>query len=93
MPWPDLARILVSVLLIAPLATLMGMPFPLVLGRLAERWVPWAWGINGCASVVSAVFATLLAVHAGFRAVVGLALVAYVLAAGIAGRYFGPGPE
>ncbi len=93
MPWPDLARILVSVVLIAPLATLMGIPFPLVLGRLAERWVPWAWGINGCASVVSAVFATLLAVHAGFRAVVGLALVAYVLAAGIAGRYFGPGPE
>ena len=41
--------------------------------------VPWAWGINGCASVVSPVLATLLAVHLGFSAVILLALAIYLV--------------
>nr|NIP19463.1 SAM-dependent methyltransferase [Xanthomonadales bacterium]NIX14249.1 SAM-dependent methyltransferase [Xanthomonadales bacterium] len=79
----DTFKVLVSVGLIAPLALLMGMPFPLGLDRVARRapgWIPWAWGVNGCASVVSAVLATLLAVHAGFSLVVMLALGVYGLA-------------
>ncbi|HYQ71510.1 MAG TPA: SAM-dependent methyltransferase [Gammaproteobacteria bacterium] len=78
------ARIAVSVLLIAPLAFCMGMPFPLGLSRVAAQapaFVPWAWGINGCASVLSAVTATLLAIHFGFSVVVLLALLLYLLAA------------
>ena len=47
----------------------------------APRWVPWAWGINGCASVLSAILATLLAIHFGFTLVVALAMALYVLAA------------
>jgi hypothetical protein len=43
--------------------------------------VPWAWGINGCASVIAAVLATLLAVHFGFTAVVALAATLYACAA------------
>jgi len=53
---PDWLRILFSVLLIAPLAFFMGMPFPLGLGKVSYNrplLVPWAWGINGCASVIS----------------------------------------
>lgn len=81
---PDAARIALSVALIAPLAFFMGMPFPLGLARaeaLDARLVPWAWGINGCASVTGAVLATLLAIHVGFTAVVALALVLYAVAA------------
>ena len=81
---PDAARIALSLLLIAPLAFFMGMPFPLGLARLAEQapgFVPWAWGINGFASVVSAVLATLLAIEFGFNAVILLALVLYAIAA------------
>ncbi|MNT90378.1 hypothetical protein D3C72_2312660 [compost metagenome] len=81
---PDPARIGVSVLLIAPLAFLMGMPFPLGLARVAARdetLVPWAWGINACASVVAAVLATLVAIHVGFTAVVLVALLLYAAAA------------
>lgn len=81
--WPEEARIAVTIFLIAPLAFLMGMPFPLGLKRLsaeAPALIPWAWGINGCASVLSAVLATLLAIHIGFTAVVGCALVLYALA-------------
>jgi len=81
---PDAVKIGVSVSLLAPLAFLMGMPFPLGLGLVSETapaLVPWAWGINGCASVISAALATLLAIHMGFTAVVLLAMLFYTLAA------------
>ena len=80
----DPAKIVTSLVLIAPLAFFMGMPFPLGLKRLsasAPGFVPWAWGINGSASVVSAVLATLLAIEFGFQLVIVLALVFYALAA------------
>jgi hypothetical protein len=81
---PDAVRILISAALIAPLALFMGMPFPLGLARVEAtdpRLIPWAWGINGCASVTAAVLATLLAIHVGFTAVVVAALVLYGVAA------------
>jgi len=81
---PGLFKIPVSALLIAPLAFLMGMPFPLGMSVVSEKlpsWIPWAWGVNGCASVVSAILATLLAIHLGFVFVVLVAVVLYLLAA------------
>jgi hypothetical protein len=84
MPLPDGFKIVISIGLIAPLAFAMGMPFPLGLARVAGRTrplVPWAWGINACASVVAAIVATLLAIHAGFGAVVLVAVLLYALAA------------
>ena len=83
----DGVKIAISVSLIAPLAFCMGMPFPLGLSRVSKAapdFVPWAWGINGFASVVSAVLATLLAIRFGFNVVVVAALAMYFLAATIA---------
>jgi hypothetical protein len=63
---------------IAPLAFCMGMPFPMAMTRLTREFpqlMPWAWAVNGCASVVSPVLATLLAIHLGFTVVAGLALL------------------
>jgi len=80
---PDSLRILISIALIAPLAFCMGIPFPLGLAQLAQHspdWLPWAWGINGCASVISAVLATLLAIHFGFITVLLLAMLLYIVA-------------
>jgi hypothetical protein len=82
--WPLVSRILLSIALIAPLGFCMGMPFPLGLSALATgppSLTPWAWGINGCASVISAILATLLAIHFGFNAVILLALACYFAAA------------
>lgn len=82
--WPIVARIMITLLLIMPLAFGMGLPFPLALDRLgrdAPQLIPWAWGINGCASVISAVLATLLAIHFGFRIVILAALTLYFCAA------------
>jgi hypothetical protein len=84
LPLPQPAKVVISIVLIAPLAFCMGMPFPLGLKRVSDRaprWVPWAWGINGCASVLSAILATLLAIHFGFTLVVALAMALYVIAA------------
>ncbi|MFN3595321.1 MAG: SAM-dependent methyltransferase, partial [Thiobacillaceae bacterium] len=83
---PDAGRIGVSLALIAPLALAMGMPFPLGLKQLAgaaPAFIPWAWGINACVSVIAAVLATWLAMHLGFSAVVGLAVVGYLSAAAV----------
>jgi Spermine/spermidine synthase domain len=80
---PDALRIAAAALLILPLGLCMGMPFPLgleALGRHSPAAVPWAWGINASVSVVSAVLATLLAIHFGFRAVIVIAVVLYLLA-------------
>ncbi|MDF2689657.1 MAG: spermidine synthase, partial [Microvirga sp.] len=82
--WPFPAKIAVTLLLIAPLAFAMGVPFPVGLARVAAdapELVPWAWGINGCASVVGSVLASLLAMHVGFTLVVSLALLLYAIAA------------
>ena len=82
--WPDVARIAVAVGLIFPLGFAMGMPFPLGMAALADSadgLVPWAWGVNACASVVSTVLATLLAIHLGFDVVLLIAVVLYLLAA------------
>jgi len=77
-------KILLTTLLIAPLAFCLGLPFPLGLGAVAARaeaLVPWAWGINGFASVVATLLATLLAMHWGYSLVVLLAVATYGLAA------------
>ena len=81
---PDFVKIVISAALIAPLAFFMGMLFPMGLARVEAadaRLVPWAWAVNGCASVTGAVLATLLAIHIGFTAVVVAALVLYAVAA------------
>jgi spermidine synthase len=81
---PDPVRVTVSLGLIAPLAFCMGMPFPLGLRRLyaeAPGFIPWAWGLNGFASVISAALATLLAIEFGFNAVLLAALTFYGAAA------------
>ncbi len=87
MTFPDTLRVLISILLIAPLAVFMGMPFPAGIARLenesgekACRMVPWAWGVNGCASVIGAVLATLLATHFGISAVILIAMAFYLVA-------------
>jgi len=80
----DAIRMAIALVTIAPLAFCMGLPFPLGLRYAASQvpgFIPWAWGINGFASVISATLATLLAIELGFTFVLLLALFLYVLAA------------
>ncbi|MDQ4077145.1 MAG: hypothetical protein M3220_12960 [Chloroflexota bacterium] len=77
---PEPSRIALSVLVIAPLGYLMGLPFAGGL-RVVEGYmpalVPWAWAINGSVSVVSAVLAVVLALSWGFTIVLWLGAAAY----------------
>jgi hypothetical protein len=82
----DGIKMALSIFLIAPLAFCMGMPFPIALHRVAKNmpdFIPWAWGINGFASVMSASLATLLAIEFGFTVVVLFALGLYATAAAV----------
>lgn len=72
----------IVLLLIAPLAFLMGIPFPAGLSYVAKTEAaaaPWAWGVNGCLSVISTGLASIIAVESGFTWVMLLAAAAYGL--------------
>jgi hypothetical protein len=65
-------RLAFTVLILGLPGLLMGTVFPggmRMIQDAAPRWIPWAWGINGAASVVSAAVAALLALSFGFRLV------------------------
>jgi hypothetical protein len=91
MPLP--LRVAVSVGLLAPLGFLMGFPFPLGIRLLSAGHhgsaVPWAWAMNGYASVLSAVGAVILGITLGFDAALFFAAALY-LAAGVLSRMIQP---
>lgn len=79
---PLAARIAVALAVMIPLAG-MGMLFPLglsSLGQVRGELLPWAWAVNGCASVVATSLATVLALGAGFVVVMLSAGACYVVA-------------
>jgi hypothetical protein len=87
--WPLSARMALAFIVILPFAA-MGMPFPLVLRQLGQtraELLPWAWAINGCASVIAGPLATLLALGAGLRTVLLVASACYAMAALLAGTW------
>ena len=84
MDLPMVGKSALALLLIIPPAIVMGIPFPLGLRCLAvahHEQIAWAWGINGCVSVLSTSIATIIAVEFGFSAVMLVAATAYLLAA------------
>jgi hypothetical protein len=75
------ARAVVTMGMMAIPGVLMGMPFPLgltVVARVSRHLVPWAWGINGAASVIGAVFVVFVAMSLGFTWTVVIAAALYV---------------
>ncbi|HYR89164.1 MAG TPA: hypothetical protein VE422_34125 [Terriglobia bacterium] len=62
------------------LGLMLGRVFPLGLRRLTESEVPWAWALNGSASVLGSILAVLLAMQAGFSMVLWIAIGLYALA-------------
>jgi hypothetical protein len=81
--FPFILKIPVAFVLVAVPSIIMGIPFPIGLRFLNERnstIVPWAWGINGCLSVISAVLAIILAVETGFTMVMVCAAGSYAIA-------------
>jgi hypothetical protein len=79
--WPLPGRIAVSLVVVLPVATLMGFAFPLGMTRFGEDRKPWFWAINGVTGVLAGVASLALAMAIGYTAVLGLGTAAYLLAA------------
>ncbi len=80
---PLAVRMVLAVVAIAPLALLMGVPFPsgiLALERRQPRLIPWAWGANGYASVLASGLAALMALSWGFSWVLVASGAGYLVA-------------
>ncbi len=74
-------RCLAAVVVVAPLAVAMGFPMPLGLARLNQqggRLIPWAWAINGFASVLAPPIATAIGMTWGFHVAGALGLLLYI---------------
>jgi SAM-dependent methyltransferase len=85
----DYLKAIIAFMVITIPAFFMGMPFPLGLKAVSRHHlslVPWAWGINGCLSVIASPLAILIAVEAGFTWVMAVAVAVYFLAMMVAGN-------
>lgn len=77
--WPEMVRALGVGLAAFPLAWAMGRPMPWGLRQLDKQreMIPWAWGVNGFASVMAGPLAALMAVHFNQSSVWLLAALCY----------------
>jgi hypothetical protein len=91
---PLAMRFVACFVLILPPALLMGFPMPMAMTTLArlgkDRVFAWAWGINGCFSVIGAALTPIAAIAIGLNAVLATAAVLYVVAIAALGALFRP---
>lgn len=76
-------RIAATVVMLFPCGLLLGVFFPTGLQEAYKRapsYIPWAWGINGCASVYGSFVAIKLAILSGFTVTLLVGAATYVLA-------------
>jgi hypothetical protein len=81
-------RLIFSLLFLLPAGFLMGMPFPIGMRFLLDTPVQraYAWSVNGCASVLSAIVAAQIAISWGIPVIAAAGVLAYVAAIFAAGR-------
>lgn len=79
---PVLLKSTVTCLMLLPLGFLLGQLFPQGLKRAAaydDRLVPWAWALNGSASMIAVGAAVFLAYPLGYQAIILLGMASYAL--------------
>ena len=81
-------RYVFAILLLLPAGFLMGLPFPLGMRYLLNSPVQraYAWSVNGCASVLTAIIAAQVAISWGIPQVAACGVAAYVVAIFAAGK-------
>ena len=81
--WSVVPRILAVVGFVAPVGFILGAFLPIGVMTAGERFgvlVPWAWGLNGAASVLGSVLAVTLAMNVGFVSTMVVGLACYFAA-------------
>ncbi|MCK4719717.1 hypothetical protein KAU08_03610 [bacterium] len=79
---PDLVRIAITITLVFPLGWFMGQPFPLGLRIIAREGlgvIPWAWGVNGAASVLGSALSLTIAIGIGYRLTLFAGVAIYLI--------------
>jgi hypothetical protein len=82
---PTPARIAGASVCLLAIGFFLGMPFPFGMraaARKAKDLLPWLWGINGAASVLCTVVATVVALTLGISAAFWMGVGCYVVAFG-----------
>jgi hypothetical protein len=77
------SKALLVIAFLAPLGFVMGMPMPLGIGWLRQTSpavIPWAWGVNGSASVLGSILTMMIAVNFGFNQALIVAIGLYITA-------------
>lgn len=77
------ARIAVTTLMLAPMGLVLGMPFAYgihLVDQFNPSFVPWAWAVNGCFTVIGSVLTVILSMNFGFSITMGLAVLIYFIA-------------
>jgi hypothetical protein len=80
--WPIVARAALVTLWLFPVGLCLGVPFPTAIRSLQSdrpALVPWAWGVNACASVIGALAVVLVSMELGFGATMLLSALLYGL--------------
>jgi hypothetical protein len=83
---PLAARIPIAFAIMAPLGLCLGLFMPSGVRAIADlsdhsrEYIAWGWALNGFASVIGSVLATMLAMTYGFQVVLVVALGAYCVA-------------
>ncbi len=91
-------KVALTVVLLAPFGLGLGMAMPIGLTRFAALYpagVPFAWGVNGIASVLASVLGVAIAINFGFVSASLVAAACYLWAllhAGV-GRWAGDPPS
>jgi hypothetical protein len=82
--WAFGGRLALTVVMVGTLSFFLGWPLPIGLREISSPFpllVPWAWGINGCASVIGAVLGKMISMSAGLRMTMLVAAGLYLFSA------------
>ena len=82
-------RISISIISVAPIGFLMGIPFPAGLEWMresipfdeknrAEGMVAWLWAVNGSTSVIASILSSLLSLSFGFKRTFAVGMICYL---------------
>ena len=74
-----ISKIILTSIFIAPLSFFMGFAFPLGIKKINKELIPWAWAVNGSASVLSPILAIMLALFFGYNFVFIIAGLIYLV--------------
>ena len=70
-----------ALLILFPIGFLMGLPFTIGMRNLLASATQraYAWSVNGCASVVTAIVSAQIALIFGISSILGCAIAAYLV--------------